>query len=284
MPGAPVKDGARVCIEGLRAKPELNGRTGTVRGACDTTSGRWIIELDGTEVSCHISVRPSNLKVSSDNDAGLQQCWTCHLCSFDNLDMQSQTCGVCNGRNPNLQSWTCNACTFQNSDMDLDACDVCNSPKQPIAPPPAHSPVKTTANKNYCSIADVLPQGHPLGLLVENAMADFHANYAATMQQRQQDILASMVAKKAPPKAFDVFGDLRRWNEAKITARRDVSRQLPPKLAPVALPLFATLEQLHAARVFLRLCNARGDRERVAQLELRMAQLERENMQLRSLQ
>ena len=115
-------------------------------------------------------------------------------------------------------------------------------------------------------------------------MADFHANYAATMQQRQQDILASMVAKKTPPKAFDVFGDLRRWNEAKITARRDVSRQLPPKLAPVALPLFATLEQLHAARVFLRLCNARGDRERVAQLELRMAQLERENMQLRSLQ
>ena len=84
----------------------------------------------------------------------------------------------------------------------------------------------------------MLPQGHPLGLFVENAMADFHANYAATMQQRQQDILASMVAKKAPPKAFDVFGDLRRWNEAKTSARRVILSSCMPVVRSCSLNPF----------------------------------------------
>ena len=138
------------------------------------------------------------------DDAAPQKIWTCQTCTFDNSDMQRPACSVCNGRNPNLKFWTCSACTFQNFDMDLGACDVCGSSRHIIASPPADdAPVKTTAMKNYCSIADCLPPGHPLSRLVESAMADFPAKYQAACHQRQQDILASMSVSDASSGSAD---------------------------------------------------------------------------------
>ena len=59
-------------IERLQAKPEMNGRTGVVRGAFNAQSGRWTVEVAADEVGpaslgtfrpanlCVIDVRPSS--------------------------------------------------------------------------------------------------------------------------------------------------------------------------------------------------------------------------------
>ena len=62
---AVVQDGSRVRIEGLQAKPELNGRTGVVYGAFNQESGRWAIHVDadGASPACQAAIRPSNLKL-----------------------------------------------------------------------------------------------------------------------------------------------------------------------------------------------------------------------------
>ena len=50
-------------IEGLQAKPEMNGRTGVVRGAFDAQSGRWTVEVAADEVAPASlgTFRPANL-------------------------------------------------------------------------------------------------------------------------------------------------------------------------------------------------------------------------------
>jgi hypothetical protein len=45
-----VREGARVRIEGLRANPKMNGRTGVVRGPFNVQSGRWTVEVEADEV------------------------------------------------------------------------------------------------------------------------------------------------------------------------------------------------------------------------------------------
>jgi hypothetical protein len=62
---AAVREGSRVRIEGLQAKPEMNGRTGLVRGAFDSQSGRWTVEVAADEAgpSSLFSFRPANLCV-----------------------------------------------------------------------------------------------------------------------------------------------------------------------------------------------------------------------------
>ncbi len=52
-------------IEGLQAKPEMNGRTGVVRGALNAQSGRWTVEVAADEVgpACLGTFRPANLCV-----------------------------------------------------------------------------------------------------------------------------------------------------------------------------------------------------------------------------
>jgi hypothetical protein len=62
------KEGMHVCIEGLRSNPELNGRTGTIRGAYNETNGRWTIQLDGADANRLVSIRFSNIKVISETD------------------------------------------------------------------------------------------------------------------------------------------------------------------------------------------------------------------------
>ena len=61
----PLRDGSRVRIEGLQAKPEMNGRTGVVRGAFDAQSERWTVEVTADELcpSSLFSFRPANLCV-----------------------------------------------------------------------------------------------------------------------------------------------------------------------------------------------------------------------------
>ena len=62
---SPLRDGSRVRIKGLQAKPEMNGRTGVVRGAFDAQSGRWTVEVTADELypSSLFSFRPANLCV-----------------------------------------------------------------------------------------------------------------------------------------------------------------------------------------------------------------------------
>ena len=60
-----VQHGARVRIEGLQAAPQMNGRTGTVCGAYNEESGRWLVELDadGARPACRGTFRGVNLCV-----------------------------------------------------------------------------------------------------------------------------------------------------------------------------------------------------------------------------
>ena len=52
-------------IEGLQAKPEMNGRTGVVRGGFNAQSGRWTVEVAADEVgpACLGTFRAANLCV-----------------------------------------------------------------------------------------------------------------------------------------------------------------------------------------------------------------------------
>ena len=62
---AAVREGSRVRIEGLQAKPEMNGRRGVVRGAYNAQSGRWTVEVAADEAgaACLGTFRPANLCV-----------------------------------------------------------------------------------------------------------------------------------------------------------------------------------------------------------------------------
>ena len=62
---AAVREGSRVRIEGLQAKPEMNGRRGVVRGGFNAQSGRWTVEVAADEVgpTCVGSFRAANLCV-----------------------------------------------------------------------------------------------------------------------------------------------------------------------------------------------------------------------------
>ena len=69
VPSPAVKHGSRVRIEGLQAKPELNGRSGTVNGSFNEHSGRYTVQLDGNDASCHVSIRLANIQLLSESDA-----------------------------------------------------------------------------------------------------------------------------------------------------------------------------------------------------------------------
>jgi hypothetical protein len=58
-----VQEGSRVRIEGLQAKPEMNGRTGVVCSVFDQQSGRWMVAIDANDAgpAFQISIRPANL-------------------------------------------------------------------------------------------------------------------------------------------------------------------------------------------------------------------------------
>ena len=65
---AAVREGSRVRIEGLQAKPEMNGRRGVVRGTYNAQSGRWTVEVAADEVGSAClgifdTFRPANLCV-----------------------------------------------------------------------------------------------------------------------------------------------------------------------------------------------------------------------------
>jgi hypothetical protein len=57
--------GSRVRIEGLKAAPHMNGRTGVVRGAFDQESGRWTVDVaaDGARPASCGTFRPANLRL-----------------------------------------------------------------------------------------------------------------------------------------------------------------------------------------------------------------------------
>jgi hypothetical protein len=64
-PSKAVQHGSRVRIEGLEAKPHMNGRTGVVCGAFDVESGRWTVDVaaDGARPACRGSFRAGNLRL-----------------------------------------------------------------------------------------------------------------------------------------------------------------------------------------------------------------------------
>ena len=54
--------GANIIIEGLTAKPEMNGCTGVISGDCDPSSGRWTVRLhSGGQV---VQLLPQNMKLA----------------------------------------------------------------------------------------------------------------------------------------------------------------------------------------------------------------------------
>jgi hypothetical protein len=73
-PDAVIKEGTRVRIENLIAKPELNGRTGVVCGTFIQTSGRFRINVDadGAKPAFVGSFRPSNLRALPSHDSSTQ--------------------------------------------------------------------------------------------------------------------------------------------------------------------------------------------------------------------
>jgi hypothetical protein len=67
LSAAAVREELSVRIEGLQAKPEMNGRTGVVRqrGAFNVHNGRWTVEVAANEAgpACLGTFRPANLCV-----------------------------------------------------------------------------------------------------------------------------------------------------------------------------------------------------------------------------
>ena len=59
-----LSQGARVRIEGLTSKPELNGRTGVVCGAFNEATGRWTVQVDagGLRPDVYLALRLANLQ------------------------------------------------------------------------------------------------------------------------------------------------------------------------------------------------------------------------------
>jgi hypothetical protein len=64
-PAKALHDGSRVRVEGLQAKPHMNGRTGVVCGAFDQETGRWTVDLvaDGARPACRGTFRAANLRL-----------------------------------------------------------------------------------------------------------------------------------------------------------------------------------------------------------------------------
>eukprot|EP00966_Prymnesium_polylepis_P214095 4958718-Prymnesium_polylepis.2 len=62
---APLQ-GRRVTIEGIQAKPELNGLTGTAV-SFDDAKGRYNVKLDQGET---VAIKPANLRAQPEGGAG----------------------------------------------------------------------------------------------------------------------------------------------------------------------------------------------------------------------
>jgi hypothetical protein len=64
-PAKALRDGSRVRVEGLQAKPQMNGRTGAVCGAFDEKTGRWTVDLaaEGARPACRGMFRAANLRL-----------------------------------------------------------------------------------------------------------------------------------------------------------------------------------------------------------------------------
>jgi hypothetical protein len=64
-PAKALHDGSRARVEGLQAKPHMNGRTGVVCGAFDQETGRWTVDLvaDGARPACRGTFRAANLRL-----------------------------------------------------------------------------------------------------------------------------------------------------------------------------------------------------------------------------
>jgi hypothetical protein len=64
-PAKDLHDGSRVRVEGLHAKPHMNGRTGVVCGAFDAKTGRWTVDLaaDDGRPACRGMFRAANLRL-----------------------------------------------------------------------------------------------------------------------------------------------------------------------------------------------------------------------------
>jgi hypothetical protein len=62
------QQGSRVRIEGLRMRPEINGRTGVICSAFNEENGRWTVLLDSSssDAPCHVSIRAANLVAMHD--------------------------------------------------------------------------------------------------------------------------------------------------------------------------------------------------------------------------
>ena len=73
-PAQAVEQGSRVRIEGLQAKPHMNGRTGVVQGAFNQESERWTVDLaaDGARPACRGSFRAANLRLIPSHDFNTQ--------------------------------------------------------------------------------------------------------------------------------------------------------------------------------------------------------------------
>ena len=70
IPNSTIQPGSRVRVEGLQVALEMNGRTGTVRGASNQELGRWVVELDadGASYASRGTFRPGNLRVMTTVD------------------------------------------------------------------------------------------------------------------------------------------------------------------------------------------------------------------------
>jgi hypothetical protein len=71
---ATLRDGSRVRIEGLQAKPQMNGRTGVVYSAFDEKTGRWTVDVtaDSARPACRCSFRAANLRLIPSHNFGTE--------------------------------------------------------------------------------------------------------------------------------------------------------------------------------------------------------------------
>jgi hypothetical protein len=62
---AALQHGSRVRVEGLHTAPQMNGRTGVVRGVFNQETGRWTVDVaaEGAWAACRGMFHPSNLRL-----------------------------------------------------------------------------------------------------------------------------------------------------------------------------------------------------------------------------
>jgi hypothetical protein len=195
-----LRDGSRVRVDGLVSKPAMNGRTGVICGPFNSDTGRWTIQIDGSDSSeqTKIALRPCNLKLieerSEQTNAPITQLPETHSASkptayelrdgsrvrVDGLvskpSMNGRTGVICGPFNSDTGRWTIQIDGSDSSEQTKLALRSCNIKLLPVYNFATHW---LDEHGNVCpkdvEFSRQCPKGHPLVELANDTF-DFNCH------------------------------------------------------------------------------------------------------------